>query len=145
MRSFDSFENKSVLYMKDYKEYSIILGEIMTRYIFSSVNNGINKKNGVNTVDEFYDNAKIRSFVDYEKSNLNTDKVVFNSFSKINNNFKYWLIFLFLIGYMFDKNSNYETIFNYNMLKKHIEKLLKKKSKNSDKKNKKKTPPDFSA
>ena len=138
------FNNKTVLFIDESKKTNYSLSERFVRLMFNYVNrneynsnnnnnNNNNNKNNISS-DEFYSDDKIGSF-------LSSDNKP-NNFRNIHNNFKYWIILIYLISQIFSKNSNYETLFNDKEFKSNIEKLLKtdvpKKKKKNDKTDSKK-------
>ena len=126
------FDNKKTLFIEDSKD-NIILGEFIVRYIFILCDEEYNKTfenlNNLFIPSNFYSHEKLSSFID--------EKCDIQEFNKISNIFKYW-IFLKCIDLLFSKNSNYETLFNYDELKKYINILSKTKKTDEQKKNEQK-------
>jgi hypothetical protein len=143
------FLNKKVLTLQKLKKDNYSLAERFIRIIFNKVtkeqkqeflmNNNINISNNLHNYEiknfnDFYDDEKINIF------NKNNSEIL--KFSEMNNNFKYWIVLIYLISQIFNNNSNYEILFNEKECKTNIEKLFKyveekKKDKNKKDKNKK--------
>ena len=131
------FENKTVLNLDLHlKKYRLLLGEFFTRFIFSLSSMKEDKNNilidSIFNKDDFYSEERINSYM--------TDDENIEEFTKIDNNFKYWIILFYFTGQFFDKNSKYNTIFNdiefnsyLNILVKNINPSQKKKSKKTNK------------
>ena len=151
-----NFNNKKVLYIKD-KDIRFRIGEFFIRYLFISSemkNNELNNHTKINesfSPSNFFSPEKLTSFMilpsDYNYTqrcyqqngkNYNTNMFLLNEFSKINNHFKYWYLFV-LSNTIFDDKSNYDNTFNLNILKKFINNLfIEKKAPNKKSKKGKK-------
>lgn len=130
------FNNKKVLYMPDFPENNLILGNFFAKNIFiqlSLTDNIINTNNYlINLYDNFYSDEKISSYID------NTFKNIKN-FNEIDMNFKYWIIILIIIDNIFSKQSNFDVVFNKVEFKNYIKKILNievKKDENKEEKKK---------
>ena len=72
------------------------------------------------------------------KSNKKIKIVIKKDFSKIDNNFKYWIFLIKLITQLFSNNSDYDIIFNFKKLINEIDKLVVIEKENQSKKDSKK-------
>jgi hypothetical protein len=131
------FENKTILTLFK-KQDELILSEFFTKLIFYLVYKKKNNNTDIKTYfDKFYDNDKINSYID----KIDDTTFQIKKFNDIDNNFKYWIIILFLTNQIFSQKSKY-IIFNNNEFDEHIKSILapkkepnKKKDKKKDKKN----------
>lgn len=132
------FNNKKVLYMPDFPENNLILGNFFVKNIFiqlSLTDNIINSNDYlINLYDNFYSDEKINSYIDNTFENI-------KNFNEIDMNFKYWIIILIMIDNIFSKQSNFDIIFNKIEFKNYIKKILNivvKKDENKEEKKKEK-------
>jgi len=132
-----NFENKKVLVINNSEEDKLVLSEFLTRFLFNLVELDNTLGSNINNLSyTFYDN--INCYYDYRSNSILT-------FDSICSNFKYWFILLFLIGNIFDKNSQYSNLFNQNEFDKLIndiltqDKKMENKKKEAEKKKKKQT------
>lgn len=129
------FEKKTVLVIDKIHNYKIILGEFLTRFIFNSVNLDKNNINNfsVTNFNNFYDENNINTYV--TKVN-NNNSIKINDFKDISNNFKYWVLLLYILNQLFNPKSNYELILNDKNLKEYLNILVRipKENKKKDKK-----------
>jgi hypothetical protein len=132
-----NFDNKKVLVINNSEEDKLVLSEFLTRFLFNLiVLDDIPTSNINNLSDTFYDN--INCYYD----DISNSIIPFDS---ICSNFKYWFILLFLIGNIFDKNSQYSNLFNQNEFDKLIndiltqDKKMENKKKEAEKKKKRQT------
>ena len=79
---------------------------------------------------DFYDKTIINSYIDTPRCENITD------FKSIDNNFKYWIIHIFLIIQIFNVKSDYDIFFNKNNFNKHINELLELSNKKNEEKKK---------
>ena len=106
-----NFMNKSVLTTNS-DDINILLGEFFARFMFIKTKESYN----IFSFDEelFYSDSKLSSYIDNSS---------IKEFKDIDDNFKYWIVLIFLIGNMFKNNSHYSTIFNKKDFKIFIDKL----------------------
>lgn len=128
------FLNKKVLIYPETNKLNYELSEIFARYLFTASNSTRKNNPSESNVNNFYDNTKITSFYDNANNSI-------QSFSLIDNNFKYLFILLFIISRFLAPNSDYSLLFDKKEFEKLIERLVKLKSfkkKEGDGKKKKK-------
>jgi hypothetical protein len=142
------FTNKKVLVLKNLKKDNYSLAERFIRIIFNSIANDEKKafimNNNINISSNNINNQNISNYINfYNEDNINIFNDVENKFidfSDMNNNFRYWIVLIYLISQLFNTNSNYEILFDQNECKTNIEKLCKlieeKKEKKKHKKKK---------
>jgi hypothetical protein len=143
------FTNKKVLVLKNLKKDNYSLAERFIRIIFNSITKDEKKSfimnNNINLTPNNINNQNISNYNDfYNESNINIyneSENKFMDFYAMNNNFKYWIVLIYLISQLFNTNSNYEILFDEKECKTNIEKLTKfneekKKDKKKDKKKK---------
>ena len=128
------FEKKTVLTTNNLK-IDLSLGDFFSRFLFNEIK--LKDKNSNNIRHEYFNNFYDSKYID---SYINEDKTdIIEDFSKIDNNFKYWIILITLIGQFFSNKANFEIIFNDKEFDKNIKLLINppEKEDKKDKKNKK--------
>lgn len=125
-----NLKNLNILHSNNNK-YNYILGEFFSRCIFNRIKfEKSNIQHIDNSQENFYKPEIIESFLN---SNNGENKFQLD-FSRIDINFKYWVILFFLISQMFSEKSDYSKLFNPNKFKQFIEELIKQPIKKETKK-----------
>lgn len=124
-----NFENKKVLVINNSEEDKLVLSEFLIRFLFNLVVLDDTPSLNINYLsDTFYDQSNINCYYD----DIGSKSII--PFEYICPNFKYWFVLLFLIGNIFDKNSQYSNLFNQNEFDKLINDILTQDKKTEDKK-----------
>lgn len=112
------FDNKTVLRMENIS-FMYNLGQFFAKFIFNKIkmNDNENESELNHLSNTFYHEN------DYNQNYIDTTFQNITDFEKIDINFKYWIVFIFITGVLFDKKSDYYIIFNKNNFLKHMSEL----------------------
>jgi hypothetical protein len=131
-----NFKSVNVLYSNN-TSLNHRLGEFFTRFIFNLIKKDETPGVVINyTQQDFYSSPRIESFV-----RVGGPPIFEDILDTIDNNFKYWVILLFLISQIFSEKPDYNKLFKKNLFEKFLREIEKdppKKKTNSKKKKDKK-------
>jgi hypothetical protein len=117
------FINKTVLNMyKDNNDLDYLyLGEFFARFIFSIIEQSNNKNlESIFNNENFYNDSQIESYI----NTSNNQHYVMNDFNNIHPNFKYIIILFYITSQLFNKESNYDILFNNKEFILYLTKLI---------------------